>query len=460
MTAAKKSGMDMTQGAPGKILFLFAFPMIVGNLFQQFYQMADSVIIGRFVGEEALAAVGSSAALTTVFVMLAIGGGNGAAVLISQYLGAKRYRELKTAVSTALLFFGIIGSVLAVIGFCAARRLLILLHTPESVTGMAAMYLQVYFIGLPFLFLYNILSSIFQAMGDSKTPLYLLIFSSVLNIVLDLFFVVSLGYSVKGVAAATVLAQGIAAVWSFILLCRRFRAFDAGKGQGFTWFDRMQLGTMLKIALPTMLQQSIVSIGMLLVQSVVNSFGAAAMAGYAASGKIESICLVPMLATGNAVATFTAQNMGAQDTERVRRGYRASYVLLFGFAVLTGVCTWFGREAFIRLFLGTDGSSEAMETGVACLSFMAFVFILIGLKATTDGVLRGSGDMTVFTVSNLVNLAIRVLFANCFAPVLGIAAVWYAVPLGWAANYLISLLRYRSGKWKTRQVIRESRDCS
>lgn len=458
MRRERKNDCNMTEGAPARKLFFFAAPMILGNLFQQLYNMADSVIVGQFAGVDALAAVGASYALTTVFVMLAIGGGNGSAVVTAQYLGAKRYRELKTSISTALTAFLALGILLAAAGYFCSGMILTALKTPENILGMARQYLNIYFAGLPFLFLYNVLASMFNALGDSKTPLYLLIFSSVVNVGLDIWFVAGFSMGVAGVAVATVIAQGTAAVISFLLLLRKLRDYevpddDACKAGDRKLFDADMLAHMVKMAIPTMLQQSIVSVGMLLVQSVINRFGSDVLAGYTAAGRIESICIVPMIAAGNAVATFTAQNVGAGKHERVREGYRSAYGMVFGFAAVICIAVLLSRKALIGMFLDGAGNAAAYETGISYLSFIAFFYVLIGLKAITDGVLRGSGDVGVFMAANLINLSIRVAAANLLAPVLGAAAVWYAEPMGWAVNYLISFLRYKSGKWRTKKLI-------
>lgn len=456
MKRDRKNNRVMTEGAPAKRLFFFAAPMIAGNLFQQFYNMADSVIVGRFAGVDALAAVGASYALTTVFVMLAIGGGNGSAVITAQYLGAGKYRELKTSVSTALTAFLGLGILLAAAGFFCSGMILTALKTPENILGEAQQYLNIYFAGLPFLFLYNVLASMFNALGDSKTPLYLLLFSSVVNVGMDLWFVAGFSMGVAGAAAATVIAQGTAAVLSFCLLRKKLRGYEGqpeeNTGQA-RLFEADMLRQMIGVAIPTMLQQSIVSVGMLLVQSVINRFGSDVLAGYTAAGRIESICIVPMIAAGNAVATFTAQNMGAGKAERVRAGYRSAYSMVFGFAAAICVIVLASKKVLIGAFLDEAGSPAAYETGISYLSFIAFFYALIGLKAITDGVLRGSGDVSVFMAANLANLAIRVAAANLLAPLLGAAAVWYAEPMGWAANYLISFIRYRSGQWRTKKLI-------
>lgn len=454
MKRDRKSKWNMTGDAPGRTLFFFALPMILGNLFQQFYNMADSVIVGRFVGEDALAAVGASYALTTVFVMLAIGGGTGSSVITSQYLGAGKYRKMKTSISTALIAFLALSIVLAVFGLVFSGGILHALKTPANIQESAGLYLKIYFCGLPFLFMYNILAAMFNAMGDSGTPLYLLLFSSVLNVVLDIVFVTQFSMGVAGVAMATVLAQGISAVISFFVLLARLREYqEEVSGNAGVLFDGGMLAKMIKVAIPTMLQQSIVSIGMLLVQSVVNGFGSSVLAGYTAGTRIESICIVPMIAMGNAVSTFTAQNMGAGKPDRVKRGYRVAYGIVFAFAVLICAVLLLFKRQIIGVFMDGEVNSPAYSTGVSYLSFIAFFFVFIGLKATTDGVLRGSGDVVIFTAANLVNLTIRVAVANLCAPVWGVAAVWYAVPMGWTANYIISFCRYLSGKWSEKRLI-------
>lgn len=444
---------NMLKDAPGKSLFFFALPMILGNLFQQFYNMVDSVIVGRFVGEEALAAVGASYSLTTVFIMIAIGGGIGASVITSQYLGAKEYGRMKTSVYTALISFAALSIILGIFGFGMCGQILTALKTPWNIMEDAVLYLRIYFVGLPFLFMYNILSSVFNALGNSKTPLYLLIFSSILNIILDLFMVLVLGMGVAGVAVATVMAQGLSAVISFLLLIRTLRKYEDTTGEKNHCYSVDMLGNMIRIAIPSMVQQSIVSIGMLLVQSVVNGFGSSVLAGYTSGMRIESICIVPMIATGNAVSTFTAQNLGAGDVERVKKGYRAAYFIIFGFSFLILCILSLFHSSIISAFIEETGGAEAFATGNSYLVFIRFFFVIIGLKAITDGVLRGAGDVMVFTLANLINLGIRVGISFGFAGKWGVQAVWYAVPMGWAANYIISFLWMLTGKWSKKRII-------
>lgn len=436
----------LIQEKPLKALLKFVMPMIIGNLFQQFYTMVDSVVVGRFVGEQALAAVGASYSLTTVFISIAIGGGVGASVITSQYFGARQYEKMKTSVVTALTTFAVLSLALGSFGLFFSRQIMVWLNTPAQALPQAAEYLRIYFLGLPFLFMYNILSSMFNALGKSRIPLYLLIFSSVFNMILDVILVRSAGLGVAGVAWATLIAQGISAACSFVIFLREMKRY--GKSWQGGLFDRDEFSNMTRIALPSILQQSTVSIGMMLVQSVVNSFGAEMLAGFSAGMRVESICVVPMAAMGNAMSSYTAQNLGAGKYDRIRQGYRMGYAIVF--SVAAALCLWLEAcsKPLIGMFLGDEGSVMAFETGTGYLRFIGWFFALIGLKMITDGVLRGAGDMKMFTVANMVNLAIRVAIAVTCAPRWGISFVWMAVPVGWLANYLISYGEYRTGRWK------------
>lgn len=456
---AQNAKENLITQPPARSLFFFALPMIIGNLFQQFYNMADSIIVGNLVGEDALAAVGASYSFTTVFIMIAIGGGIGASVLTSQYLGAGHYREMKSSVYTFLIAFAVFSTLLAVLGFAVNPTVLRLLKTPDNILPDAVSYLQIYFVGLPFMFMYNILSANFNALGRSKIPLFLLIFSSILNIVLDLWMVGSLKMGVAGAAVATVIAQGIAAVISLVILMRLLSTYAVeGKVQRFR-SDMFVTG--VKVAIPSIVQQSIVSIGMLLTQSAVNRFGSSALAGYSAGTRLESLCIVPMIATGNAMSTFTAQNLGAGKPERVRQGYRAAYGIIIGFGVLLIAVSQLFYAPILSAFVEQGESAVAFETGTAYFRFIGFFFSFLGFKAITDGILRGAGDIKIYMLANLINLAIRVAVAQLCSPIWGIELIWYAVPMGWTANYLISYLWYRTGNWKRRNLLKnEKQDCN
>ena len=420
---------------PLKALLILALPMIAGNIFQQFYTMADSMIVGRLVGENALASIGASYALTTVFISIAIGGGVGSSVITSRAFGAKDYQKVKDSAKTAIISFLVIGGLLASFGLAFSENILVLLNTPEEIMEEADVYLGIYFLGLPFLFLYNVLSSVFNALGKSKVPLYLLIFSSSLNIVLDLWMVGPLEMGVAGAAWATLISQGISALISLFVMVRLLATYESEKKARFA---PVLIKSMARIALPSILQQSTISIGMMLVQSVVNSFGPMMLAGYSAGMRIESIAVVPFSQMGNAMSSFAAQNIGAKKEERVNEGYRKAHLIVFASALVICVILEFSHEFLISLFLEDGGSREALATGSAYLQFVGFFFVFIGLKMITDGLLRAYGKMTAFTTANILNLTFRVVFSFLMAPRYGISMVWVALPIGWLINYLVS----------------------
>ena len=424
---------------PLKALTVFAMPMILGSFFQQIYNMADSIIVGQFVGSSALAAVGACAALTNVFICVALGAGVGAGVLVSRYFGAREYGKMKTIMSTSLFSFLILSIVLGIFGFFFSRSMMRVLQTPGDILNDAVLYLQVYFAGFPFLFMYNILSNMFTSIGESKIPLGLLVFSSILNIFMDIWMVVGLGLGVFGAALATLIAQGISAVFSLFLFLSRMRRYKSR----FDWFDRKELYSMLQIAVPSVLQQSTVSIGMMIVQAVVNPFGTQALAGYSATMRVENVFSLIFVSIGNAVSPYVSQNLGAKKIERIKKGYHAALVLDVCFAVLAFIVIETLHTQISSLFLGKDGTALAYQVSEGYMRWLGYFFIFMGIKMATDGVLRGLGIMRPFLIANMVNLAIRLSVALICAPRFGIVFVWLAVPAGWFANFLISYAALR-----------------
>ena len=406
---------------PLKALTVFAMPMILGSFFQQIYNMADC------------------AALTNVFICVALGAGVGAGVLVSRYFGAREYGKMKTIMSTSLFSFLILSIVLGIFGFCFSRSMMRVLQTPGDILNDAVLYLQVYFAGFPFLFMYNILSNMFTSIGESKIPLGLLIFSSILNILMDLWMVAGLGLGVFGAALATLMAQGISAVFSLFLFLSRMRRYKSR----FDWFDRQELYSMLQIAVPSVLQQSTVSIGMMIVQAVVNPFGTQALAGYSATMRVENVFSLIFVSIGNAVSPYVSQNLGAKKIERIKKGYHAALVLDVCFAVLAFIVIETLHTQISSLFLGKDGTALAYQVSEGYMKWLGYFFIFMGIKMATDGVLRGLGIMRPFLIANMVNLAIRLSVALICAPRFGIVFVWLAVPAGWFANFLISYAALR-----------------
>lgn len=444
---------NMITGNPASSLIFFTLPMIVGNMFQQLYSIVDSIIVGRFVGGDALAAVGTSSSITFLFIAIATGTSIGSSVVISQLYGAKQLREMKTSIYTAILSIVLIAVVLSVIGLFFHRLILDAMNTPQELFEEAATYLKIYFFSLTFLFLYNISNAIFNALGESRMPLLFLMLSSVLNIILDLVFVIQFKLGVAGVAYATLISLTLAGLLSFSMLVIRVRRIES-EGR-HKLFDVTSLLRMARIALPSTIQQSIVSVGTVCVQSIVNMFGPAVMAGYAAATKIDNIAINPMVNIGNAVSTFTAQNIGAGKPERVKKGYHASIILNFIICALLLLVLLLLGEKAIAVFMNTSESKEAIEVGVRYLHVVSMFYFVMGFMNVTNGVLRGSGDVKFFMLSTLGNFFTRVVCAYVLAGVIGSGAIWWSIPIGWLLGLSISLLRYRKGVWKTKSLVKE-----
>lgn len=442
---------DMTKGNPGKTLFFFAVPMVLGNLFQQLYNIIDSIIVGNYVGADALAAVGASSSITFLFVAVATGLSIGSSVVISQYFGAKRYGEMKTAIQTVLLASFVIALCLMLVGIFGTDAILRFMRTPQKIFSDASLYLKIYFGGLIFLFLYNMLTASFNAIGDSKSPLVFLALSSVCNIVLDLYFVTKLKLGVAGAALATDISQAISVVVSFLWLCTRMRKMKTEEKSKV--FDLRIFQIVCNVAVPSMLQQSMVSIGIFLVQRLVNGYGEAVMAGYAAATKIDSIAILPMVNVGNAVSTFTAQNIGGKKPGRVKEGFRAGFLMsaVIG-AVVTGILLIYAK-VFVGLFMDSSSNQAAIATGIEYLHVVGLFYALMGIMNTCTGVLRGAGDILWFLMVTLINLSSRVILAYSMSGMLGAKAIWWSIPIGWGIGFAIGFVRCLSGKWQRSSLI-------
>lgn len=444
---------DMTTGSPGKTLFFFAIPMVLGNLFQQLYNIIDSLIVGNYVGADALAAVGASTSIVMLFVAVVSGLCIGGSVVIGQLFGANLHDKVKSSISTMLITSLVLSLILTALGILLTNPILHLMNTPEHIMKDAAAYLNIYFGGLVFLFLYNSLTAVFNALGDSKTPLVFLGFSSVLNVILDLYFVRGLSMGVPGVAIATVIAQGFSAVLCFIWL--RFRLRKILENERGKFFDKELLKLICAMAIPSCLQQSIVSLGFVGVQALVNRYGGNFMAGYTAAIKIDAIAILPMVNVGNAVSNFTAQNMGAGKIERVKSGLRAGVLLSGAIALLVSVLLIFWGDVFIGAFVDTASNPEVIATGESYLHVVGVCYIIMGTMNNFNGVLRGAGDVRQTFINTLCNFVTRLALAYGLAGVIGPSAIWYSIPIGWAVSLVMGIWRYRSGKWKTKALVRE-----
>lgn len=441
---------DLTQGNPGKVLWQFTIPMFISVIFQQLYNIADSIIVGNFAthGEDAVAAVGASYPITMIFMAIAMGCNVGCAVVISQLFGAKRYREMKTAVSTTLLASFTLSLVLTILGMLLSRTMLNMIRTPENIFGDADVYLKIYIGGFTFLFLYNVATGIFTSLGDSKTPLYFLIGSSLSNILLDWVFVALFRWDVAGVAWATFVCQGIACILAMITLQKRLKEVTCDEKPEV--FSLPMLKKIALFAVPSILQQSFVSVGNIFIQSLINGFGSSVIAGYSAAIKINTFGITCFGTLGNAISSFTAQNIGGGYNERVKQGLRAGHVMGLIIGIPFFLFCFFNGPFLIRLFMKEE-AAVALQTGVQFLQIVAPFYFVISMKLTTDGLLRGSGAMSWFMISTFSDLILRVALGYILAVPFGTTGIWMSWPVGWTIGTILSLVFYAKGVWKVKK---------
>ena len=431
---------DLTRGKPSSVLWKFCLPLFGSIVFQQLYNIADSWVAGKFIGQNALAAVGNSYEITLIFLAFAFGCNMGCSVLVSQLFGAKDYSRMKTAVHTALLASLVVCLSLMGLGLGLARQLLGAIRTPQAVFADSLLYLNIYLLGLPFVFFYNLATGIFSALGDSRTPFLFLAVSSLGNIAVDILFVTEFQMGVAGVAWATFLCQGISCLLAVWVIFRRLRAIPAQDVRPFSW---PMLRRFAAIAIPSTLQQSFISVGNLLIQGVINGFGPEVMAGYSAAVKLNNLVITSFTTLGNGVSNFAAQNIGAGLWDRVRSGFSAGLRMVWLLCVpLAGLYFFFGR-GLMGLFLQSP-TALALDSGVAFLRVVSPFYFVVSAKLIADGILRGAGQMGRFMAATFTDLILRVALAFALsATALGYWGIWCGWPIGWAVAALLSLIFYR-----------------
>ncbi len=437
---------DMTIGNPFKILWTFSLPMLLSSLFQQLYNIVDSIVAGKFIGVNALAAVGASYPITALFIAVAVGSSMGCSVVVAQIFGSKKYTTMKSAISTAIISLTSLSIILTILGSIFCKPLMRLLHTPENIFSDSALYLQIYISGIIFLFLYNTATAIFNGLGDSKTPLYLLIFSSIFNIILDLVFVITFKMGVSGVAWATFIAQGLSSILAIVCLIMRLRKIEVT--EKYPYFSSYILKRISRIAIPSIMQQSFISVGQICVQGLVNSYGAIVVAGYSAAFRVHTIALTSMSTMSSALSSFTAQNIGAKKISRVREGYKAAVAITL--SICGGILILFLILApkLIGLFVDSSESIDVINVGTEFLRTLAPFYLVVGLKMVCDGVLRGAGAMKDFMFATFSDLILRVALSFILASIIGYSGIWWAFPLGWIIGTALSVYFYYKGTWK------------
>ena len=436
---------DLTVGKPESVLWKFCLPLFGSIIFQQLYNLADSFVAGKFVGENALAAVGNSYEITLIFIAFAFGCNIGCSVVVSQLFGARRMAELKTAVYTTLIASGVVCILLMIFGTLFCTDLLHLIHTPEDILADSRLYMDIYILGLPFVFYYNVATGIFSALGDSKTPFYFLAASSISNIAVDILFVTAFKMGVAGVAWATFLCQGVSCILAVAVVFRRFRAIETREKPKL--FSVILLKKIAVVAIPSILQQSFISVGNIIIQGVINSFGSSVIAGYSASVKLNNLVITSFTTLGNGISNYTAQNMGAEKPERIRQGFRAGLKLVWMLSIPLTLLYVFAGKQLLYIFLDNP-TGRAMQVGIQFLRVLAPFYVVVSAKLVSDGILRGAGLMRQFMTATFLDLILRVVLAKVLSGPFGPLGIWTAWPIGWTVAMVFSVAFYRGGPWK------------
>jgi len=439
---------DFTTGNVARHIFNFTLPMLLGNVFQQLYNIVDSIIVGKVLGKEALASVGASFPIIFTLIALLIGIGSGFSIVISQFYGAKDIDRVKRSIDTMYIFLFVAGFAISLLGIYFSEDLFRLLQLPEELIPQATTYLNIYMGGMILFFGFNGTSSVLRGLGDSKTPLYFLILASILNIVFDLLFVMVFKWGIAGAAWATVIAQGIALIATLLYLnsSHKIMKFSLAKLK----FDKDLFHKSLKIGLPSGLQHTFVAVGMMALLGIVNGFGTDVIAAYTAAGRIDSLAIMPAMNFSQAVSAFVGQNLGANKIDRVKKGFKATFIMsnLFCLA-MTALIVIFGGD-LMRMFT-TD--PKVIEIGQNYLIIVSSFYLIFSSMFTIHGVLRGAGDTLIPMFITLFSLwIIRIPAAYFLSVEIGEDGIWWSIPMGWVIGMSFSYIYYRTGKWKTKAV--------
>lgn len=436
---------DMTVGNPTKLLLTFMLPMLLGNIFQQMYNMVDSIIVGQVVGADALAAIGATGSLNFLFFSLCGGMANGIGVVISQQFGAGRDEQVKKAIANASLIMLVVGVVMGGLGIVLSRPILVFLNTPENILEDAVLYMEIMCAGVLAVALYNCVSSILRAVGDSKTPLYFLIVASVLNVVLDILFVKTFSMGVAGAGIATIIAQLLSGVGSLIFALIKNPYFKLTKEMLKP--DKEIIAQSVRMGVPLAFQSSLIAISCVALQSVVNTFGSVVVAAFTATSRIEQLVQQPYNSLGMAMSTYAGQNIGAGKFDRVKQGYRKGMIIMALFSLTMIPLAQFGGEFVMTLFVS---ETEVIAFGAQALKITSWFYLFLGSIYVTRGLLNGAGDAFFAFANGIVEMLGRICFAKplTLIPMVGVWGVWLATALTWLVASLFNMSRYFQGKWK------------
>lgn len=432
---------DLTDGKPESVLWRFCLPLFGSIVFQQLYNIADSFVAGKFIGEAALAAVGNGYEITLIFIAFAFGCNIGCSVIVSQLFGAKKYAELKTSVYTSFIASAVICAVLVTAGIILCPQLLSLIHTPEDIFADSMLYLNIYIWSFPFVLFYNIATGIFSALGDSKTPFIFLAVSSSANIAADILFVTEFGMGVDGVAWATFICQCVSCFLALLFVFRRLALIKSeSRVNIFSW---RLLGKIAGVAVPSIAQQSFISVGNIVIQSIINTFGSSVIAGYSAAIKLNNLVITSLSTVGNGISNYTAQNLGAGKINRIREGFRAGLKIAWIICIPIILLYLIAGNHLIYMFMPSP-TGTAIDVGVTFLRIVSPFYILSAVILISNGTLRGIGLMSRFMTSTFSDLILRVSLAKLLSMKFGSTGIWLAWPIGWLAASVISVLFYIS----------------
>lgn len=444
---------DMTTGKTAGHIIRFAIPLLIGNLFQQFYNMVDSIVVGNYVGADALAAVGACGSINFLIFSLSLGLSIGIGIMVSQYFGAGEEDMVKRTIGNAMYVLLATAVCTGMIGILFSTQILRLLSTPENIMGDAVCYLRTTCAGIAAIAVYNGVAGILRALGNSKTPLYFLVLSSIVNVCLDLFFVINLGWGVFGVAFATIIAQVVAAVACLVYAFRKVSYFHMSKEQYRP--DRKIIGKLFQLGIPIALQNSMIALSCMVLQGVVNSFGNTVMTAYTIIGRIEQIIQQPYGSLATALTTFTGQNIGAGKQDRVKHGYYQSILMVLVFSLIMLPIAWIFGGQIVGIFVK---ETAVIEVAKKALCITSACYFALGMIYIPRAVLNGTGDTGFAMINGVTEVSCRILYSQVFTrmPMLGYWGIWVTTGATWITTAVICIIRYAHGKWKNKVITRES----
>ncbi|MFK5857393.1 MAG: MATE family efflux transporter [Bacteroidota bacterium] len=443
---------DLTTGKEGKRILNFALPMLLGNVFQQFYNIVDSIVVGKVLGDEALAAVGANFPFIFALISFVVGMAIGATVMIAQYFGAKQMDNVKRTIDTLYIFMFFASIFLTIIGIWSSEYIFKLIDLPEEVMPMAIEYFNIYALGFVFFFGFQGTSAILRGLGDSKTPVYFLVISTLVNIALDLLFVIGFGWGIAGVAAATVIAQG-GAFFTIVWYINKYHSFLDFSPLKMRFHGEI-FKKSLRIGLPSGFQQTFVAVGFLALYKIVNTFGVPTIAAYSIAMRIDSFAVMPAMNFSAAISTFVGQNIGANKFDRIGKGLKATLIMINSISLVVTLFSWIFAGPLMSLF---TNNPEVIEIGKQYIYIVTPFYIVFSTMFIFNGVLRGAGDTLVPMIITIIALwAIRLPVSWWLSGEIGSNGIWWGIPIAWIFGVTISYFYYLSGIWKKRAVVKHN----